>query len=97
MAASSSTPPVARVLLSLGKHTISDPRRKNKTNPLESDGGGIRGLSALIILEYLMKRINPENPPKPCDVFDLIGGTSTGGYYRLPTLKSNSNLILWIG
>lgn len=43
------------------------------------DGGGIRGLSSLIILKYLMKRVNPENPPKPCEYFDLIGGTSTGG------------------
>jgi len=23
--------------------------------------------------------VNPENPPKPCEVFDLIVGTSTGG------------------
>ncbi|KAI1746523.1 hypothetical protein F4782DRAFT_55480 [Xylaria castorea] len=46
---------------------------------LSLDGGGIRGISTLIILKYLMKRVNPENPPKPCDYFDLIGGTSTGG------------------
>jgi len=26
-----------------------------------------------------MQKIDPENPPRPCDVFDLIGGTSTGG------------------
>jgi patatin-like phospholipase/acyl hydrolase len=43
------------------------------------DGGGIRGLSSLIILQHLMKKVNPEDPPKPCDYFDLIGGTSTGG------------------
>ncbi|QKD59085.2 phospholipase, patatin family protein, partial [Fusarium oxysporum Fo47] len=43
------------------------------------DGGGIRGLSSLIILKYLMKRVRPDNPPKPCEYFDLIGGTSTGG------------------
>ncbi|OXV08909.1 hypothetical protein Egran_03325, partial [Elaphomyces granulatus] len=46
---------------------------------LSLDGGGIRGLSSLYILQYLMKRVNPEDPPKPCDYFDLIGGTSTGG------------------
>lgn len=26
-----------------------------------------------------MRSINSTNPPKPCDYFDLIGGTSTGG------------------
>ncbi|EWZ28232.1 hypothetical protein FOZG_18073 [Fusarium oxysporum Fo47] len=46
---------------------------------LSLDGGGIRGLSSLIILKYLMKRVRPDNPPKPCEYFDLIGGTSTGG------------------
>ncbi|KAI1844010.1 hypothetical protein JX266_009876 [Neoarthrinium moseri] len=46
---------------------------------LSLDGGGIRGLSSLIILRHLMKRINEKDPPKPCEYFDLIGGTSTGG------------------
>ncbi|KAI9862173.1 MAG: hypothetical protein M1824_001554 [Vezdaea acicularis] len=46
---------------------------------LSLDGGGIRGLSSLIILKHLMKRVRPQNPPKPCEYFDLIGGTSTGG------------------
>lgn len=31
------------------------------------------------MLRRLMYVTNPENPPKPCDVFDLIAGTSTGG------------------
>ena len=44
-----------------------------------ADGGGPYGMSALIILQPLMERIDPENPPKPCDYFDMIGGTSTGG------------------
>ncbi|KAH0368016.1 phospholipase, patatin family protein, partial [Aureobasidium melanogenum] len=26
-----------------------------------------------------MEAVDPENPPKPCDYFDIIGGTSTGG------------------
>lgn len=43
------------------------------------DGGGVRGLSSLIVLQYLMETINPDNPPKPCEYFDMIGGTSTGG------------------
>ena len=32
-----------------------------------------------MILKYMMKSINMQNPPKPCEVFDLICGTSTGG------------------
>lgn len=46
---------------------------------LALDGGGVRGLSALMILEKLMEAVNPDAPPKPCDYFDMIGGTSTGG------------------
>ncbi|KAK6393510.1 hypothetical protein LTR65_002382 [Meristemomyces frigidus] len=46
---------------------------------LALDGGGVRGLSSLLILKSLMERINPQDPPKPCEYFDMIGGTSTGG------------------
>lgn len=47
---------------------------------LALDGGGVRGLSSLMVLKRLMKEIDPEFPPKPCDYFDMIGGTSTGGF-----------------
>ncbi|KAI9685284.1 MAG: hypothetical protein M1822_004657 [Bathelium mastoideum] len=58
---------------------------------LSLDGGGVRGLSSLMVLEDLMENIaeeekrlglrdrNDESRLKPCDYFDLIGGTSTGG------------------
>lgn len=52
---------------------------------LSLDGGGVRGLSTLYILKGLMTRLNYERQNaglpcvKPCEVFDLIGGTSTGG------------------
>ena len=46
---------------------------------LSLDGGGVRGLSGLMILKYMMEGINANNPPRPSDVFDLICGTSTGG------------------
>ncbi|KAK0447477.1 FabD/lysophospholipase-like protein [Desarmillaria tabescens] len=52
-------------------------------NLLSLDGGGIRGVSELFILDEIMRRIqiqqNLPNTPKPCEYFDLIGGTSTGG------------------
>ena len=47
------------------------------------DGGGIRGLSELIIIqslmEHLRERLSLPQTPKPAEYFDLIGGTSTGG------------------
>lgn len=50
---------------------------------LSLDGGGVRGLSSLLILKKLMESLDPDEPPKPCDYFDLIGGTSTGGLIAL--------------
>jgi patatin-like phospholipase/acyl hydrolase len=53
---------------------------------LSLDGGGVRGLSSLYILQGIMTRLNHQREEaglphvKPCEVFDLIGGTSTGGY-----------------
>lgn len=66
---------------------------RGEPNPLDTtglcllslDGGGVRGLSTLYILKNIMDRLNHERktaglpPMKPCEVFDLIGGTSTGG------------------
>ncbi|KAF9890016.1 hypothetical protein FE257_006696 [Aspergillus nanangensis] len=52
---------------------------KDGVRLLSLDGGGIRGLWELVILEELMRSINPESPPNPCDVFDLICGSSGGG------------------
>jgi patatin-like phospholipase/acyl hydrolase len=55
---------------------------------LSFDGGGVRGLASLIILRGLMDNIREEKfnqgdktwtNPRPCEYFDLICGTSTGG------------------
>ncbi|KAK6349397.1 hypothetical protein TWF696_005684 [Orbilia brochopaga] len=68
-------------------------RTKNATRSrlriLSLDGGGIRGYSTLLLLEALMHAIfleihgreprRGEDVTKPCEVFDLIGGTGTGG------------------
>ncbi|KAK1836386.1 acyl transferase/acyl hydrolase/lysophospholipase [Podospora conica] len=57
----------------------TDPPRDLKL--LCFDGGGVRGLSSLYILQELMKQVadDPNHPPKPCHWFHMIGGTSTGG------------------
>jgi patatin-like phospholipase/acyl hydrolase len=50
---------------------------------LALDGGGVRGLSSLLIVRKLMKEIQrikgDSQTPLPCQYFDLICGTSTGG------------------
>ncbi|KAF2259411.1 FabD/lysophospholipase-like protein [Lojkania enalia] len=49
------------------------------------DGGGIRGLSTLLIIQRIMfvldSKVDPaiERPLRPCHFFDLMAGTSTGG------------------
>jgi patatin-like phospholipase/acyl hydrolase len=52
---------------------------------LSFDGGGVRGLSSLLILQRIMHVLDKkaglggEQPPRPCEYFDIIAGTSTGG------------------
>ncbi|KAG6876907.1 hypothetical protein C0993_012163 [Termitomyces sp. T159_Od127] len=47
---------------------------------LSFDGGGVRGISSLYILQAIMAKVSPDNPSvKPCEYFDMICGTSTGG------------------
>ncbi|KAK6509361.1 hypothetical protein TWF481_004111 [Arthrobotrys musiformis] len=44
------------------------------------DGGGVRGLSSLLIVKRIMQQVAPNvKNPRPCDYFDMISGTSTGG------------------
>lgn len=55
---------------------------------LSLDGGGVRGLSSLLILRHIMKELGlklqpPREDLRPCEYFDLIGGTSTGGIIAL--------------
>ena len=71
---------------------------------LSLDGGGVRGISSLYILKELMRQIarehaaeNPERPeisPRPCDYFDLICGTSTGGLIALMVGRLRMVLII---
>ena len=63
-----------------GQNARPDAGSKTKELCLLSlDGGGVRGLASLLILKRIMESIDHLNPPKPCDYFDMIGGTSTGG------------------
>jgi patatin-like phospholipase/acyl hydrolase len=71
---------------------------------LSLDGGGVRGVSSLYMLKELIAQVkrqarldHPNDVPstlRPCDVFDLICGTSTGGLIaimlgRLAMVRSN--------
>ncbi|XMA18519.1 hypothetical protein WAI453_011310 [Rhynchosporium graminicola] len=61
------------------------------------DGGSIRGISTLLILQRIMeevKRIEKlEETPRPCEYFSLIGGTSTGRYSS-PCSKLDAKLTI---
>ncbi|CZR58606.1 uncharacterized protein PAC_08498 [Phialocephala subalpina] len=56
---------------------------------LSIDGGGVKGLCSLLVLDKLMQKVkelevskNPgseDQPRLPCNYFELAGGTSTGG------------------
>lgn len=49
---------------------------------LSLDGGGIRGISELVILQEIMHHVGRAlkvETPLPADYFDMICGTSTGG------------------
>ncbi|KAG0650465.1 Kinesin light chain [Hyphodiscus hymeniophilus] len=67
------------------EHARDNPLNEEGLCILSLDGGGVRGLSSLLIIKALMSTINEERKQdgqpsvKPCQLFDLIGGTSTGG------------------
>ncbi|CAE6520462.1 unnamed protein product [Rhizoctonia solani] len=49
-------------------------------NILCLDGGGVRGLSELLLISEVMNRLGRgSNTPKPTDRFDIIAGSGTGG------------------
>jgi hypothetical protein len=61
----------------------ASPARPAALRVLSFDGGGVKGLASLLILQRIFRTLQrledlPELP-RPCDYFDLIGGTSTGG------------------
>ncbi|KAF2424931.1 hypothetical protein EJ08DRAFT_681763 [Tothia fuscella] len=78
------------------------PRDSDGLCLLSFDGGGVRGLSSLYILKTLMDRLNHERRTKygliqavkPCEVFDMICGTSTGGSWVATTLYTGLIAIM---
>jgi len=67
-----------------GQTDSSSKPAKSPDKPLKIlsfDGGGIRGLSSIVVLEHLMERISESRGKEvhPWEEFDLICGTSTGG------------------
>lgn len=55
---------------------------------LTIDGGGLQGISTLLILDNLLNAIagdnrGPDRKPRPCDVFDVIAGIGPGGWLAL--------------
>lgn len=61
----------------------SSPARPEALRVLSFDGGGVKGLASLLILQRVFRTLQRledlPDLPRPCEYFDLIGGTSTGG------------------
>ncbi|KAG5635085.1 hypothetical protein H0H81_012496 [Sphagnurus paluster] len=56
------------------------PGERHPLKVMALDGGGVRGISSLYILQAIMAKVSPNKPDlKPCEYFDMIAGTSTGG------------------
>jgi hypothetical protein len=84
---------IKRYITRMSSHSVcrvySFLQRSSITNTsIATDGGGVRGLSSLLILDRLMNNINTNIQAQlghgartvhPQDIFTLIAGTSTGG------------------
>ena len=78
-------PPKANLkIVSFGMNTSSG--RYELLTLRTIDGGGVRGFSQLEIMRNIMHRLNWDNESEesnggilPCQYFDLMGGSGTGG------------------
>jgi calcium-independent phospholipase A2-gamma len=59
------------------------------------DGGGVRGKASLLILREIMKSVG--DGARPCDFFDFISGTSTGGLIAIMLAKLGYSIEQAIG
>ncbi|KAF4612830.1 hypothetical protein G7Y89_g15543 [Cudoniella acicularis] len=65
---------------------------------LSLDGGGVRGLFSIMVLEKVLEEVHQleggiGSTPKPCEVFNLIGGTSTGGLLAIMLGRLQMDLV----
>ena len=60
------------------------PSGQGRLKLLSLDGGGVKGFFTILVIQRLIDEAqrlegNPKSGKRPCDYFDLLGGTSTGG------------------
>ena len=72
----------AQISQASGIQTQSTGKRRLKL--LSLDGGGVKGFFTILIIQRLIEEAqrlegDSNSEKRPCDYFDLIGGTSTGG------------------
>ena len=88
-------------VLTLGEQCFNSWLTNHLTLKFNADGGGVRGLSSLLILQELMRHINiaikrqrrgEDIGVGPRDVFDLVAGTSTGGLIAIMLGKLGMSL-----
>lgn len=68
-------------------HGMETNDQRRGLNLLSLDGGGVKGLFTILVLQRLIEQVahveesrgQVPSRKRPCDYFDLIGGTSTGG------------------
>jgi patatin-like phospholipase/acyl hydrolase len=76
------------------RHLTQSPKRLKL---LSLDGGGVKGISSLLILHAIMKEVQEltgqNDLPLPVDYFDLAGGTSTGGLIALMLFRLRMGTI----
>lgn len=81
---------VSRILREAGAMYVDSPKQQAPVTDgavrlLSIDGGDFRGLSALVLLEQIMAMVNRRRkqrelgPQEPWQLFDMIGGSGTGG------------------
>jgi patatin-like phospholipase/acyl hydrolase len=75
-------------------HTETPAADKKPRTLLALDGGGVKGISTLILLQAIMDEVKKQEggggeERKPVDYFDLAAGSSTGGLIALMLFRLN--------
>uniref|UniRef100_D8QBE3 PNPLA domain-containing protein n=1 Tax=Schizophyllum commune (strain H4-8 / FGSC 9210) TaxID=578458 RepID=D8QBE3_SCHCM len=69
----------------LGSNTIAATPKQPGLRLLAFDDGGARGLTMLLLLRHILREVDhvSQQPGLPCEYFDLIAGSGTGGLIAL--------------